>query len=71
MKLKDPERLSRENLSNKLTVSHMDDLLEENIESFISKHKQLIILTSAGKPVYSYGREEEDLARFQIHHFLS
>ena len=25
--------------------------------------KQLIILTAAGKPVYSYGRDEEDLAR--------
>ena len=70
MKLKDPERLSRESLSNKLTVSHMDDLLEENIDSFTTTHKQLIILTSAGKPVYSYGREEEDLARFLFGLFL-
>lgn len=63
MKIQDPERLSRERISNVLSASHLDDVLEENINSFISGKKQLIILTSAGKPVYSYGREEEDLAR--------
>lgn len=66
MKIEDPERISREFIPNMLAGSHLDDVLENHIDTFISGKKQLIILTAAGKPVYSYGREEEDLARFQL-----
>lgn len=62
MKIEDPERVSHECVSNMLTGCHLDDALEENKSSFINGKKQLIILTAAGKPVYSYGRDEEDLA---------
>ncbi|KAK8810338.1 hypothetical protein WA538_002912 [Blastocystis sp. DL] len=61
MKIEDPERHSRECISNGLVGCHMEDVLRQHSEEFIQKKKQIIVLTSAGKPVYCYGRNEEDL----------
>ena len=61
MKIEDPERHSKECISNGLVGCHMEDMLREHSEEFIQKKKQIIVLTSAGKPVYCYGRNEEDL----------
>ena len=61
VKIEDPERHSRECISNGLVGCHMEDVLRQHSEEFIQKKKQIIVLTSAGKPVYCYGRNEEDL----------
>lgn len=41
----------------------MEEVLQEKAKQFINTKKQIIILTPAGKPVYSYGYNEDDLAR--------
>lgn len=61
-KIVDPERVSREFISNGLTGCHMEDVLQEKASQFIQKGRQIIILTAAGKPVYCYGRDEDDLS---------
>ncbi|KNB43762.1 vacuolar fusion protein MON1-like protein [Blastocystis sp. subtype 4] len=40
----------------------MEEVLQEKAKQFINTKKQIIILTPAGKPVYSYGYNEDDLA---------
>ena len=70
VKIQDPERISREFVSNAMSGSHSDDVLDQNIDSYLTHKKQLIILTAAGKPVYSYGRDEEDLARLFLFVFF-
>ena len=62
MKIADPERRSVEFVSNGLAGCHMEELLEENVKDFTIPKKQVIILTAAGKPVYSYGRDESDIS---------
>lgn len=65
-KIADPERRSVEFVSNGLTGCHVEDVLEEHLSSFVNSKKQVIILTLAGKPVYSYGRNEDDLPSLVI-----
>ncbi|KAK8791248.1 hypothetical protein WA171_002196, partial [Blastocystis sp. BT1] len=62
MKIADPERRSQEFVSNGLIGCHMEEVLQEKAKQFINTKKQIIILTPAGKPVYSYGYNEDDLA---------
>ena len=40
----------------------MDEILQQKSDQFIQKGRQIIILTAAGKPVYCYGRDEDDLS---------
>ena len=40
----------------------MEELLNEHINTFVCHEKQLLILSSAGKPIYSYGEKEVDVA---------
>ena len=61
-KIQDPERSPREFVTNGLTGCHMDEILQQKSDQFIQKGRQIIILTAAGKPVYCYGREEDDLS---------
>ena len=63
MKIADPEGRSQEFVSNGLIGCHMEEVLQEKAKQFINTKKQIIILTPAGKPVYSYGYNEDDLAR--------
>ena len=61
-KIQDPERSTVEFVSNGLTGCHMDEILQQKSDQFIQKGRQIIILTAAGKPVYCYGREDDDLS---------
>ena len=61
-KIQDPERSPIEFVTNGLTGCHMDEILQEKSDQFIQKGRQIIILTAAGKPVYCYGRAEDDLS---------
>lgn len=61
MKIADPERRSSEFVSNGLIGCHMEDVLQEKAKLFINEKKQIIILTPAGKPVYYYGQNEDNL----------
>ena len=63
MKIADPERRSQEFVSNGLIGCHMEEVLQEKAKQFINTKKQIISITPAGKPVYSYGYNEDDLAR--------
>ena len=53
-------------ISNGLVGYHVEDVLEEHLSSFVSAKKQVIVLTLAGKPVYSYGRKEDDLPSMSV-----
>ena len=53
-------------ISNGLVGCHVEDVLEEHLSSYVSAKKQVIYLTLAGKPVYSYVRKEDDLPRMSV-----
>lgn len=65
-KIADPERKSMDFISNGLVGCHVEDVLEEHLSSFVNSKKQVIVLTLAGKPVYSYGRKEDDLPSMSV-----